>query len=49
MLSVDPAPQGEGIEVALSEVAIEWMRKMGMLMGMIDTGGDPGHPPARRV
>lgn len=49
MLSVDPAPQGDCIEVALSQVAIEWMRKMGMLVGMIDTGGDPGHAPARRV
>ena len=49
MLAVDPAAQGGGIGVALSEVATEWMRKMGMLVGMIDTGGDPGHAPARRV
>ena len=29
MLAIDPAPQGDCIEVALSEIATEWIRKMG--------------------
>lgn len=49
MLAVDPAAQDQGIGTALSEMATDWLRGSGMRVAMIDTGGDPGHAPARRV
>lgn len=49
MLAVDPREQGRGIGGALTDVATEWLRSAGMRVAMIDTGGDPGHAPARRV
>jgi GNAT superfamily N-acetyltransferase len=49
MVAVDPAEQGRGIGRALTGFAVEWMREQGMTVGMVDTGGDPGHAPARRV
>ena len=29
--------------------ATGWLRPSGMRVAMIETGGDPGHAPARRV
>ena len=49
MLAVDPGAQQEGIGTALTETATDWLRTSGMRIAMIDTGGDPGHAPARRV
>ena len=49
MLAVDPQAQNRGIGAALTEVATGWLRASGMAVAMIDTGGDPGHAPARRV
>jgi GNAT superfamily N-acetyltransferase len=49
MLAVDPAHQGRGVGRALTDLALGWMRDAGMTIGMVDTGGDPGHAPARRT
>jgi GNAT superfamily N-acetyltransferase len=49
MLAVDPAAQGRGIGTALTEVATGWLRDAGMTVAMVETGGDPGHAPARHV
>jgi GNAT superfamily N-acetyltransferase len=45
----DPAAQDQGIGMALTAKATDWLCASGMRMAMIDTGGDPGHAPARRV
>jgi GNAT superfamily N-acetyltransferase len=49
MLAVDPDEQGRGIGTALTEVATGWLRDVGMTVAMVETGGDPGHAPARHV
>lgn len=49
MIAVDPDTQGQGIGTALTEVATGWLRRAGMRVAMIETGGDPGHASARRV
>ncbi|HZC41691.1 MAG TPA: GNAT family N-acetyltransferase [Streptosporangiaceae bacterium] len=49
MLAVDPAAQGRGTGSALTAFATDWLRGAGMLVVMVETGGDPGHAPARRV
>jgi GNAT superfamily N-acetyltransferase len=49
MLAVDPDAQGRGIGTALTEVATGWLRDAGMTVAMVETGGDPGHAPARHV
>jgi GNAT superfamily N-acetyltransferase len=49
MLAVDPGYQKQGTGAALTGVATDWLRRSGMRVAMIDTGGDPGHAPARRV
>jgi ribosomal protein S18 acetylase RimI-like enzyme len=49
MLAVDPAFQGHGVGNALTEFALEWMRNEGVQVAMVETGGDPGHAPARRT
>ena len=49
MLAVDPDHQGAGVGTALTEVATDWLCRSGARVAMIDTGGDPGHAPARRV
>ncbi len=49
MLAVDPETQDQGVGSALTELATNWLRSSGMHVAMIDTGGDPGHAPARRV
>ncbi|MBE7384128.1 MAG: GNAT family N-acetyltransferase [Leptolyngbya sp. SIO1E4] len=47
MVAVDPDFQGHGIGRALMEFALSWMKEAGMSIAMVDTGGDPGHAPAR--
>jgi GNAT superfamily N-acetyltransferase len=49
MVAVDPDFQGQGIGGALVEFALTWMKAAGMSMAMVETGGDPGHAPARRT
>jgi GNAT superfamily N-acetyltransferase len=49
MIAVDPIAQGQGLGTALTRVATDWLRKSGMRVAMIETGGDRGHAPARRL
>ena len=49
MLAVDPDHQHQGTGAALTKTATDWLRSSGVRVAMIDTGGDPGHAPARRV
>ncbi len=49
MIAVDPGAQQRGIGVAMTEFAVERMREAGMSVAMVETGGDPGHGPARRT
>lgn len=49
MLAVDPDAQLRGLGTALTEFATDRLRDAGMVVAMIETGGDPGHAPARRV
>jgi len=49
MIAVDPDSQQRGIGVALSEFALARMTEAGMTTAMVQTGGDPGHAPARRT
>jgi GNAT superfamily N-acetyltransferase len=49
ILAVDPASQRQGVGLALTDVATEWLRSSGMRVAFIGTGGDPGHAPARAL
>ena len=47
MLAVAPEHQRGGIGAKLTSTATEWIRDAGMLVAMVETGGDSGHAPAR--
>ena len=47
IIGVDPDYQGRGISSRLTEFATDHMRKSGMDIAVVETGGDPGHLPAR--
>jgi ribosomal protein S18 acetylase RimI-like enzyme len=47
MLAVRPGHQGEGVGLALTHFAVEQMRAAGRHLAIVNTGGDPGHAPAR--
>jgi GNAT superfamily N-acetyltransferase len=49
MLAVDPVAQRRGVGGALTDTALVWMADRGVEIAMVETGGDPGHAPARRV
>jgi ribosomal protein S18 acetylase RimI-like enzyme len=49
MVAVDPDFQGQGIGSTLIEFALAQMKEAGMSIAMVETGGDPGHAPARRT
>jgi ribosomal protein S18 acetylase RimI-like enzyme len=49
MIAVDPAFQRRGIASALMRRAFEQFRQAGLSVAMVETGGDPGHAPARRA
>ncbi|MCD2195682.1 GNAT family N-acetyltransferase [Actinomycetospora endophytica] len=49
MLAVDPSAQRRGIGGALTTTALAWIAEQGVAVAMVETGGDPGHAPARRV
>ncbi len=47
MIAVDPAAQRRGIATKLTERALAEMRRRGIDLAIVATGGDPGHAPAR--
>jgi GNAT superfamily N-acetyltransferase len=49
MIAVDPDFQRRGIARRLIEHSVEWFKDAGMSIVMVETGGDPGHAPARRA
>jgi GNAT superfamily N-acetyltransferase len=49
MLAVDPAVQNDGIGSGLTAFALNWISEAGMTVAMVESGGDPGHAPARRT
>jgi ribosomal protein S18 acetylase RimI-like enzyme len=49
MIAVDPDFQRRGIATNLTSHSVEWFRNAGMSIVMVETGGDPGHAPARRA
>ena len=49
IIGVDPDYQRRGIGARLSEFAADHMRRRGMDIAVVETGGDPGHAPARAL
>jgi len=49
MIAVDPDYQRRGIGAGLAECALYWMKAAGMSAAMVETGGHPGHAPARHA
>jgi ribosomal protein S18 acetylase RimI-like enzyme len=47
MIAVDPAFQRRGVASELTELALAEMRRRGVTLAVVATGGDPGHAPAR--
>lgn len=47
MIAVEPKCQRSGVATALTNHALRWLRDSGMSVAMVETGGDPGHAPAR--
>jgi len=47
LIGVDPDYQRRGIASRLTEHASEHMLRCGMDIAVVETGGDPGHAPAR--
>jgi ribosomal protein S18 acetylase RimI-like enzyme len=47
MIAVDPDYQRRGIAMTLTDFAVARMKEAGMEIAMVETGGDPGHAPAR--
>ena len=47
IIGVDPDYQRRGISSRLTEHATEHMQRSGMDIVVVETGGDPGHAPAR--
>ena len=47
IIGVDPDYQRRGIASRLTEHALDHMRRCGMDIAAVGTGGDPGHAPAR--
>lgn len=49
MVAVDPDHQSRGLGLALTDAATDWIRDAGLSVAVVETGGDDGHTPARRV
>jgi GNAT superfamily N-acetyltransferase len=47
MIAVDPDHQRRGIADQLMARAVDGMRRAGLRLAVVATGGDPGHAPAR--
>jgi len=47
MIAVDPNYNRRGIAMAKTDFAVDRMKEAGMEIAMVETGGDPGHAPAR--
>ena len=47
IIGVDPDFQRRGISSRLTEFATKHMSSRGMDIAVVETGGDPGHEPAR--
>jgi ribosomal protein S18 acetylase RimI-like enzyme len=47
MIAVAPEHQRKGHAAALTTFATDWIREQGIPVAMVETGGDPGHAPAR--
>ena len=47
IIGVDPDFQRRGVSSQLTEFATAHMRSRGMDIAVVETGGDPGHAPAR--
>ena len=47
IIGVDPDFQRRGIATQLTRHALDHMRRCGMDIAAVGTGGDPGHAPAR--
>ncbi len=48
LLAVHPDYQNHGVGTALNNAALQQIRESGMKLAIVETGGDPGHAPARR-
>ncbi len=49
MIAVDPDYQQQGIARRLIDESMAIIKRKGYPLAMIETGGDPGHAPARRT
>lgn len=49
IVGVDPDYQRRGIGARLTEYAVDYMQRQGMDIAVVETGGDPGHAPARAL
>jgi|SRR3954451_2256655 GNAT superfamily N-acetyltransferase len=49
IIATDPDYQRRGIARALTLAALDHMRSSGMDIAVVETGGDPGHAPARQA
>lgn len=49
MIAVDPDFQRRGIATTLMNHSLDWFKSSGMSVVMVETGGDPGHAPARQT
>lgn len=47
IIAVDPAHQRSGVGAARTQLALDELADAGMTVAMVETGGDPGHAPAR--
>lgn len=49
IIGVEPDYQRRGVGARLTEFAVEHMKRRGMDIAVVETGGDPGHAPARAL
>ena len=49
IIGVDPDYQRRGVGARLTEFAADHMQRCGMDIAVVETGGDPGHAPARAL